>query len=297
MRCDDLVHAAIEEQKYLREKEKVEELYHHGIIGMKWGVRRYQNEDGSLTSAGRTHKQQVAGKLKEAINNRIPDKKEFGIETARKLNKAAMDYSQKKRDEQERARLENESPKNKLRKALTSDVKDLFKGEDANKASKKTMSDRFTDAITSKNAERAMTKIDKTLNNPKTKDYITKAQNTAKAIKDSPDPKKSLMTAFQDKAIDKTEKMATKMLSNPKTQEKILKVQERAMKFTENPEFQKRRADLEKKGKALYEIQEVKSYMDSHAANYSGYYRQLDELNRRSAALGLSGGSNPYMFG
>lgn len=29
------------------------ELYHHGIKGQRWGIRRFQNEDGSLTSAGR----------------------------------------------------------------------------------------------------------------------------------------------------------------------------------------------------------------------------------------------------
>ena len=29
------------------------ELYHHGIKGQRWGVRRFQNKDGSLTNAGR----------------------------------------------------------------------------------------------------------------------------------------------------------------------------------------------------------------------------------------------------
>lgn len=31
------------------------DLAHYGIIGMKWGVRRYQKKDGSLTNAGKKH--------------------------------------------------------------------------------------------------------------------------------------------------------------------------------------------------------------------------------------------------
>lgn len=29
------------------------ELYHHGILGQRWGIRRFQNKDGSLTPAGK----------------------------------------------------------------------------------------------------------------------------------------------------------------------------------------------------------------------------------------------------
>ena len=35
------------------EGDDMNELYHHGVKGMKWGVRRYQNSDGSLTSKGK----------------------------------------------------------------------------------------------------------------------------------------------------------------------------------------------------------------------------------------------------
>lgn len=40
-------------------------LKHHGVLGMKWGVRRYQRKDGSLTPAGRKHLGQLQEKQKK----------------------------------------------------------------------------------------------------------------------------------------------------------------------------------------------------------------------------------------
>ena len=44
------------------------EIYHHGVKGMKWGVRRYQNKDGSLMSAGKKRYQEHKEKKKEYQN-------------------------------------------------------------------------------------------------------------------------------------------------------------------------------------------------------------------------------------
>lgn len=45
-------------------------LMHHGILGQKWGVRRYQNEDGSYTTAGRKrlHVNQYRLKRNDPVN-------------------------------------------------------------------------------------------------------------------------------------------------------------------------------------------------------------------------------------
>ena len=47
-----------------------DELYHHGVKGQKWGVRRYQNEDGTLTNAGKkkkklTYREKVEQSMRE----------------------------------------------------------------------------------------------------------------------------------------------------------------------------------------------------------------------------------------
>lgn len=52
-----------------------DELVHYGVKGMHWGVRRYQNPDGSLTAAGKKRERKQADKAvrkerKEAVKSR-----------------------------------------------------------------------------------------------------------------------------------------------------------------------------------------------------------------------------------
>lgn len=73
-----------------------DELMHHGIIGMKWGVRRFQNKDGSLTYAGKKRALSMQEQYTEFSKNKKYRDKDGNLTYAgrKKALKMKEEYSQ-----------------------------------------------------------------------------------------------------------------------------------------------------------------------------------------------------------
>lgn len=90
------------------------ELYHWGIKGMKWGVRRYQNKDGTLTPEGQKRYDDMSDDAKKAHDLKKKNVSEMSNAELKQLN-------ERSRLEQEYSRL-NPSTVSKGWKYVTSTV-------------------------------------------------------------------------------------------------------------------------------------------------------------------------------
>lgn len=97
------------------------ELYHYGIPGMKWGIRRYQNPDGTLTEAGKKRYGSIenlqAGMTKKQADKAAIKERKNRYEHRRSISSKDID--------DEIARIESE---NKLKDLVE---KDLMPGKAA----------------------------------------------------------------------------------------------------------------------------------------------------------------------
>ena len=95
----------------------MDEMYHHGILGQKWGVRRFQNKDGTLTAAGQKRLEKKDAKWAHKNHDKIVSKARKDVskeldQYANQPSKGKISSSAINSYNRKMAELMNESVKN-----------------------------------------------------------------------------------------------------------------------------------------------------------------------------------------
>lgn len=79
------------------------ELYHYGVKGMHWGIRRYQTADGKLTPEGKAHKS-LKDRASDAVDKLMSIDKDFVNRLFKTSARLRQEYSNTKKIKSEKGR-------------------------------------------------------------------------------------------------------------------------------------------------------------------------------------------------
>ena len=114
-------------------QESNDYLAHHGILGQKWGVRRYQNYDGSLTAEGRKRRgyssegKKAVNAAKEAVRNQVKKRAAAKAQKQKDLEKAKAKARKEEAARKARKAVDDEE---KLKRHLREHPADIYKNRD-----------------------------------------------------------------------------------------------------------------------------------------------------------------------
>ena len=219
------------------------ELKHWGVKGMKWGIRRYQNKDGSLTRAG---------KKRQADN----------LEKARQAKKAKQDEIRER--EEKRSKLLKSTDASELYKN-----RDLLSTEEINERLNRLNAEQRLSQLSNQTKSTGMDKVNKALAVGRKINEVYEFTNTPvmKALKKQLGLEKTEKRLGLDKVYEMRDKLSDKQLqdalkraSTEKAIKKILDEREAERKTsTSSTESTKQTSSTENKNTKSSKTEQSKS--------------------------------------
>lgn len=134
------------------------ELYHHGTKGMRWGIRRYQNKDGTLTDKGKQRLRGDLYDLRDNQNKNLQQRTDYASrpDLPHKWVKEDLNTSKKAVDQTRNAvkslsKLETTTRNIKLKKEPKIDLSEMSNSELQSQINRTLLEQRYREVVTKPN--------------------------------------------------------------------------------------------------------------------------------------------------